>query len=86
MGINFKVSTCAVARALLAKCSKAHGGISFISDYIESFMSYYNAEKREKRSEAVSPLLPWRNLKFFLLWYASSTFEVEAFLSNKSAT
>ena len=29
VGINFEVSTCAVVRVLLTKCSKVHGSISF---------------------------------------------------------
>ena len=61
MGINFKVSTCAVARALLAECSKAHVGISFITDYFESFASSYSNAKTKRKNEARQcPLLPWR--------------------------
>ena len=56
MGINFKVSTCAVARALLEECSKAHGGIiSLITDYF----IVLNAEAKRKYEARQCPLLPW---------------------------
>ena len=61
----------AVARALLAKCSKAHSGISFITHYIESFVSSYSNAEAKKKNEArqCPPLLLWQRKRHSNIQY-----------------